>query len=90
MTKGTMLWYDGATGEGRVGASGHEYPADRRDAEPRARVPVLPCTSTFEGSTASRPPSTSSSEPAREPAGGSTASETRRVPDDQRRRAVRR
>lgn len=38
MPTGTMLWFDPGTGEGRVVASGCEYPADVSDVEPRARA----------------------------------------------------
>lgn len=33
-----MLWFDPGTGEGRIAASGREYPTDASDVEPRARA----------------------------------------------------
>lgn len=37
MPTGTMLWFDARTGDGRVTASGREYPVRDRDVQPRAR-----------------------------------------------------
>jgi hypothetical protein len=37
-----LQWFDAGSGEGRVDASGHEYPVSIRDVEPRARVAGSP------------------------------------------------
>ena len=38
MPTGTMVWFDRRTGEGRIRASGREYPTEAGDVEPRART----------------------------------------------------
>lgn len=38
MPTGTMIWFDPNTGEGRIVASGREYPADAHEVEPHARA----------------------------------------------------
>lgn len=38
MPTGRMRWFDDATGEGRIVASGREYPTDDADVEPHART----------------------------------------------------
>lgn len=38
MPNGAMLWFDDRAGEGRIVASGRQYPVHERDVEPRARA----------------------------------------------------
>ncbi|HSJ46286.1 MAG TPA: nuclear transport factor 2 family protein [Euzebyales bacterium] len=38
MPNGVMLWFDAGSGDGRIEASGRQYPAHEYDVEPRART----------------------------------------------------
>ncbi|MEX0796311.1 MAG: hypothetical protein WD274_06425 [Acidimicrobiia bacterium] len=42
MTKGTIVWFDNQTGEGRIRRDGREYPVRISDIETSARVPNAP------------------------------------------------